>query len=143
MSFYEDLTILVIVRHKHLKMLGESVSINVHVIISTKFKGHTEQQSTCKCIQSLLFLQVEADSGIGKRTKEEAGEKLRVLKLHREDDYKQSVVTSRMNFVSMFLVFAITVTNMFITGFGIKLESSTSVPFQFSINFEKKNSTHI
>ncbi|BFZ08432.1 hypothetical protein BsWGS_11471 [Bradybaena similaris] len=43
--------------------------------------------------------------------------------LRRQMSYQGHRITSHLNYVSMVLVFVITVINMFITGFGIKLES--------------------
>uniref|UniRef100_A0A0B6Y9L8 Uncharacterized protein n=1 Tax=Arion vulgaris TaxID=1028688 RepID=A0A0B6Y9L8_9EUPU len=50
--------------------------------------------------------------------------KIRSSYLQRVEDYKENRVTSHLNYVTMVLVFVITVINMFITGFGIKLETS-------------------
>ena len=69
-------------------------------------------------------LQVLTDKNSDKKSKEEAADHLRVFKLNREDDYRQSVVTNHLNYTTMILVFLITVINMFITGFGIKLDIS-------------------
>lgn len=40
----------------------------------------------------------------------------------RKQHYQENRITSHLNYVTMVLVFIITVINMFITGFGIKLE---------------------
>ncbi|XP_059169685.1 ninjurin-1-like isoform X2 [Physella acuta] len=39
-----------------------------------------------------------------------------------DEDFRQQRITNHLNYVTMVLVFTITVANMFITGFGIKLE---------------------
>ncbi|CAG5120806.1 unnamed protein product [Candidula unifasciata] len=52
-------------------------------------------------------------------------EKARDLLVRKQEDYNEDRLTSHLNYITMILVFAITVVNMFITGFGIKLEEST------------------
>ena len=46
--------------------------------------------------------------------------KLRLSLMRQREHYRHDVITNHLNHVSMVLVFLITVTNMFITGFGIE-----------------------
>ncbi|BFZ10710.1 hypothetical protein BsWGS_13749 [Bradybaena similaris] len=52
-------------------------------------------------------------------------DKARDLLVRKQEDYNENRLTSHLNYVTMVLVFVITVVNMFITGFGIKLEQPT------------------
>ncbi|XP_005090410.2 uncharacterized protein LOC101856775 [Aplysia californica] len=69
--------------------------------------------------------QVVAANNSG-RPNRAASEKLRLSLLKREEDYHHHRITNHMNYATMVLVFLITVINMFITGFGIKLDGETT-----------------
>ncbi|KAH9489324.1 Ninjurin-1 [Bulinus truncatus] len=51
-------------------------------------------------------------------------ERARLSTLNRDEEFRAQRLTNHLNYITMVLVFAITVVNMFITGFGIKLDST-------------------
>uniref|UniRef100_A0A2C9LA44 Uncharacterized protein n=1 Tax=Biomphalaria glabrata TaxID=6526 RepID=A0A2C9LA44_BIOGL len=56
-------------------------------------------------------------------------ERARLSNLNRDEEFRTQRLTNHMNYVTMVLVFLITVINMFITGFGIKLDyAETKAP---------------
>ncbi|KAK3794052.1 hypothetical protein RRG08_028484 [Elysia crispata] len=55
-----------------------------------------------------------------------AKESLRVDRAKLEEKFRRHEWTNRLNYGTIVLVFMITVTNMFITGFGIKLEAPSA-----------------
>ncbi|CAL1526215.1 unnamed protein product [Lymnaea stagnalis] len=55
-------------------------------------------------------------------------ERARLSTLNRDEEFRTQRLTNHLNYITMVLVFIITVVNMFITGFGIKLEPSIKKP---------------
>ena len=68
----------------------------------------------------VFSLQVAANKGSEAQA---AKETLTLDKAKQEEKYRRHVITNRLNYGTILLVFIITVINMFITGFGIKLQN--------------------
>jgi hypothetical protein len=94
------------------------------ILISIIWMRESEQHQKDEYLNTLREV-TEANNGAVKMIKDKNRNSL----LRRQQSFQGHVLTSHLNYISMVLVFTITVINMFITGFGIKLETpATTTP---------------
>ncbi|GFO45087.1 hypothetical protein PoB_007159200 [Plakobranchus ocellatus] len=91
-----------------------------------RLRTATGRISSTPYVRSWLLLQV-ATSKVPEAAA--AKQTLVVDNAKQEEKFRRHQVTNRLNCCAIVLVFIITVINMFITGFGIKLADSTTVIF--------------
>ncbi|CAL1526214.1 unnamed protein product [Lymnaea stagnalis] len=112
MEFYYALTTLV-----GLSLLAQLVFAVLIFVIWVRESDQNQRQEYFLPLS--VYLQMSETSAC-----RSAEEKAKTVTLKRDEEFLAQRSTNRLNYLTTVLVFSITVINMFITGFGIKLDPS-------------------